>query len=205
MGFYDRYVLPWVLHLAMKKKDVALWRQRVVPAARGRVLEVGIGSGLNLPVYSPAVEAVWGLDPSAELLRMARKAAGTAPFAIELVNQSAEEIRFDDRHFDSVVTTWTLCSIPDPMQALGEMRRVLKPDGELHFIEHGLAPEPRVARWQRRLGPLWGRVSGGCNLDRDIERIIRGAGFHITQLETGYLLAGPRPLTYHYTGRARPA
>ena len=205
MGIYDRYVLPWVLHLAMKKKDVALWRQRVVPAARGRVLEVGIGSGLNLPFYSSAVAAVWGLDPSAALLRMARKAAGTAPFAIELVNQSAEEIRFDDRHFDSVVTTWTLCSIPDPMQALGEMRRVLKPDGELHFIEHGLAPEPRVARWQRRLGPLWGRVSGGCNLDRDMEGMIRGAGFHVTQLETGYLLKGPRPLTYHFTGRARPA
>lgn len=205
MGFYDRYVLPWVLHLAMKKKDVTEWRQRVVPAARGRVLEVGIGSGLNLPFYSSAVEAVWGLDPSAELLRMARKAAGTAPFAIELVNQSAEEIRFDDRHFDSVVTTWTLCSIPDPMRALGEMRRVLKPDGELIFIEHGLAPEPGVARWQRRLGPLWGRVTGGCNLDRDIERIIRGAGFHMTQLETGYLLTGPRPLTYHFTGRARPA
>lgn len=205
MGFYDRYVLPWVLHLAMKKKDVTEWRQRVVPAARGRVLEVGIGSGLNLPFYSSAVEAVWGLDPSAELLRMARKAAGTAPFAIELVNQSAEEIRFDDRHFDSVVTTWTLCSIPDPMRALAEMRRVLKPDGELIFIEHGLAPEPGVARWQRRLGPLWGRVTGGCNLDRDMDAMIRGAGFRMTQIETGYLLTGPRPLTYHFTGRARPA
>ncbi|MFQ5956026.1 MAG: class I SAM-dependent methyltransferase, partial [Kiloniellales bacterium] len=200
MGFYDRYVLPWVLHLAMKHKDVTRWRKRVVPAARGRVLEVGIGSGLNLPFYSSEVEAVWGLDPSEQLLRMARKAAGTAPFGIELVNRGAEEIPFDDDHFDSVLTTWTLCSIPDATKALEEMRRVLKPDGELIFIEHGLAPERRVAGWQRRLSPLWGRVTGGCNLDREMDAMIRGAGFAITRLETGYLIKGPRPLTYHYEG-----
>ncbi len=123
---------------------------------------------------------------------------------IELVNRGAEAMPFDDNGFDSVLVTWTLCSIPDVASALAEMRRVLKPDGELIFIEHGLAPEPRVAAWQHRLNPIWSRVAGGCNLDRGIDSLIAAAGFTVTGLETGYLVKGPRPLTYHYKGRARP-
>lgn len=148
--------------------------------------------------------AVCGLDPSEELLRFAGRAAADAPFGIELVNRGAEAMPFDDNGFDSVLVTWTLCSIPDVASALAEMRRVLKPDGELIFIEHGLAPEPRVAAWQHRLNPIWGRVAGGCNLDRGIDSLIAAAGFTVTGLETGYLIKGPRPLTYHYKGRARP-
>ncbi len=203
MGFYEKHFLPWLIHLGMKNKEVTRYRKRVIPVARGRVLEVGIGSGLNLPFYSADVEAVYGLDPSEQLLALARKAARKAPFDIEFVPRSAEEIPFDDETFDSVVVTWSLCSIADAPKALGEMRRVLRPDGELIFIEHGLSPEPRVEAWQNRLTPLWSRCAGGCNLNRRIDVLIRAAGFRITRLETGYLLKGPRPLTYHYQGRAR--
>ncbi len=203
MGFYQRHVLPWVIHLGMKTREATRYRKRVIPAARGRVLEVGIGSGLNLPFYSSGVEAVCGLDPSEKLLAMARKAARKAPFGVELVPRSAEDIPFDDKTFDSVVVTWSLCSIPGAPKALGEMRRVLRPDGELIFIEHGLSPEPRIEAWQNRLNPLWNRCAGGCNLNRPMDVLIRAAGFRITRLETGYLLKGPRPLTYHYEGRAR--
>jgi len=202
MGFYEKHVLPWVIHLGMKTREVTRYRKRVIPAARGRVLEVGIGSGLNLPFYSTEVEAVYALDPSERLLAMARKAARQAPFGTELVCRSAEEIPVDDKTFDSVVVTWALCSIADAPKALGEMRRVLRPDGELIFIEHGLSSEPRIAAWQNRLNPLWKRCAGGCNLNRPMDALIRAAGFRITRLETGYLLKGPRPLTYHYQGRA---
>ena len=136
MGFYRDRILPPFLHLSMRTREATRHRRQVVPAARGRVLEVGIGSGLNLPYYGPGVTAVYGLDPSAALLAMARKAARRAPFEIELVNRSAEDIPFDDDSFDSVVTTWTLCSIPDVLAALDEMRRVLKSGGEFLFIEH---------------------------------------------------------------------
>ncbi len=203
MGFYDRYVLPRLIHLSMRNKEAARHRRRVVPAARGRVLEIGIGSGLNLPFYAAEVTAVHGLDPSGELLSMARKAAGGVPFALEFVEGSAEAIPFDAASFDSVLTTWTLCSIPDASAALGEMRRVLKPGGALIFMEHGRSPERRVEAWQRRLTPLWTRVAGGCHLDRPIDALIRDAGFAIDRLETGYMVKGPRLMTYSYEGRAQ--
>lgn len=203
MAFYQRHILPWMLHLSMKHKDATRHRARVVPAARGRVLEVGIGSGLNLPFYRSEIEAVYGMDPSDKLLSMARKAAKGASFPVELINRSAEEIPFGDGAFDSVVTTWTLCSIPDASKALSEMRRVLKPDGELIFMEHGLSSEPPVQIWQDRLNPLWRRCAGGCNLNRRIDELIRAAGFAIGHLNTGYLVKGPRPLTYQYEGRAQ--
>jgi ubiquinone/menaquinone biosynthesis C-methylase UbiE len=195
-------MLPWLLHLAMKNREANRYRSRIIPAARGRVLEVGIGSGLNLPYYSREVESVTGVDPSATLLTMARKAARDLPFPITFLERGAERLAFEDRSFDSVVTTWTLCSIAQDALALGEMRRVLKPGGELIFIEHGLSPDPRVAAWQRRLNPLWNRCTGGCNLNRSIDRLIREAGFAIKRLETGYLIQGPRPMTFHYEGRA---
>ncbi len=205
MGLYRRYIFPWILHQTMKNKEAESHRARIIPTARGRVLEVGIGSGLNLPFYSRDVESLHGIDPAPELLAKAEKAARDLPFPIELSGVSAERMPFEDGAFDSVVTTWTLCSIPDPDMALAEMRRVLKADGELLFIEHGLASDPRVEAWQHRLNPLWTRCAGGCNLDRDIESLIRAAGFRITRLETGYLVKGPRPLTYHYDGRAARA
>jgi SAM-dependent methyltransferase len=203
MSFYADVVFPRILNLSMRSRHVTRWRARVVPAARGRVLEIGIGSGLNLGFYGRGVEALCGVDPADRLLAMAGKAARDAPFAVDLLRRGAEALPFDAKSFDSVVTTWTLCSIPDVSSALTEMRRVLKPGGELIFIEHGLAPEPRVAAWQRRLGPLWRRCSGGCHLERKMDELIRHAGFAITHLDTGYLVPGPRPLTYSYRGRAR--
>jgi ubiquinone/menaquinone biosynthesis C-methylase UbiE len=203
MGLYGTHILPRLLHHAMKNREVSEHRKRILPAARGRVLEIGIGSGLNLPFYSGDVSSVTGVDPSRELLTMARKVAPAMPFAVELVDRGAEDLPFDDRSFDSVVTTWTLCSIPEARDALGEMRRVLKPDGELIFMEHGLSPDRRVSDWQRRLNPLWNRVAGGCNINRRIDLLVREAGFAIGHLETGYLIKGPRPLTYQFEGRAK--
>ncbi len=202
MGLYQSYLLPRLLHLAMKNREVSDQRKRILPTARGRVLEVGIGSGLNLPFYSSDVTSVTGVDPSRALLAMAHRAAPAVPFAVELVERGAEDLPFEDRSFDSVVTTWTLCSIAEARDALGEMRRVLKPGGELIFMEHGLSPDRRVAAWQRRLNPLWQRIAGGCNLDRPIDLLVREAGFAIGHLETGYLIKGPRPLTYQFEGRA---
>lgn len=204
MGFYTDRLLPHLLHLAMRAPPIAKLRQRVVPAARGRVLELGMGSGLNLPLYGPEVERVVGVDPSERLLAMARRAAEESPLSLAFEAGSAEALPFEAGSFDTVVSTWTLCSIPDAAKALAEARRVLAPGGRLLFIEHGLAPESSVARWQDRLNPLWRRCAGGCNMNRAVDQLVRSAGFAFETLETGYLVSGPRPLTYHYTGAARP-
>jgi ubiquinone/menaquinone biosynthesis C-methylase UbiE len=204
MGIYSQYVLPRLINLAMQNTLAAAEREQYVPLASGKALEVGIGSGLNIPFYSPNVESLVGVDPSGALWHMARRRAELAPFPIEHLRLSGECIPAEDTTFDTVVTTWTLCTIPDPRKALAEMRRVLKPDGRLIFIEHGLAPERKVQVWQNRLNPLWKRIAGGCNLNRMIETLIADAGFHIVQLETGYL-KGPKPPSFLYRGLARPA
>lgn len=179
-----------------------LQRAKVIPAARGRVLEVGVGSGLNLAFYDPErVERVHGIDPAPEMLRMAEKAAGEARIPVELVPGGGEEIPFDDRSFDTVVITYTLCTIPEPVEAVREMARVLRPGGRLLFCEHGLAPDERVRRWQRRVQPLWGRLGGGCQLDRDIPALLRAGGLRVASLETMYL-PGWRPATFNYWGEA---
>ena len=205
LGFYDRHILPGLLHLVMKSRAVTRQRRDVIPAAAGRVLEIGVGSGLNLPHYGAPARAVYGLDPAAPLLARARRTRRQATIPVALLGASAENIPFAEASFDSIVSSWTLCSIPDPERALREMRRVLKPGGCFHFIEHGLAPAPGVARWQHRLTPLWRRCAGGCHLDRDIAGLIRAAGFAVSTMETGFLIAGPRPLTYHYKGLAQRA
>lgn len=173
-----------------------------VPHARGDVLEVGIGSGLNLPFYSAEVHRVYGLDPSPELQKMARKRMARQAIKVEFLLQSAEDdLPLSDKSIDTVVMTWTLCSIPDPVKALRQMKRVLKPDGRLIFIEHGRAPDSRVAAWQDRLNPVWKRIGGGCNLNRKTDELLVGAGFRIDELRTTYL-PGPRPMTYTYQGFA---
>ena len=203
MGFYQRFIVPPMIALVMKTREATRYRRKVVPGVQGRVLEIGIGSGLNLPFYSDAVSAVVGLEPSPELLAMARKRAGKAPFATELVNAPAEDMPFESASFDTVLTTWTLCSIGEPLVALSEMRRVLKPVGRLVFVEHGLARSRGVIAWQNRLNPLWRRFSGGCNLNREIDRLIEDGGFAIAELTTEYM-KGPKPLTFTYAGFARP-
>ena len=203
MGLYRRFVLPRLINLAMKDKAAEARRLELIPRATGAVLEVGIGSGLNLPFYSSAVTHVHGIDPSPELLSMARGKIENLSYTVELVCQSAEQLPLDSGSMDTVVTTWTLCSIPDPGMALREMKRVLRPGGILLFVEHGASPDPRVAAWQRRINPIWRRVAGGCNLNRKIDELIKTAGFNIAQLQTTYL-PGPRPMTYTYEGCACP-
>jgi len=204
VDFYARWILPRLLDLAMRNKEATRYRSALVPQARGRVLEVGVGSGLNLPFYGPDVERLTALDPSEPLLRMARGRARAAPFPVEFLARSGEDIPLPDGSVDTVVVTWTLCSISDPRKALSEMRRLLKPGGTLLFAEHGLAPDAGVRAWQHRLNPAWRRVAGGCNLNRDTEQLLRRSGFDIVKLDTGYANA-PRPLGYMYVGHARPA
>ncbi len=202
MGLYARYVLPTVVHLACSSSSNMRQRTKLVPLARGRVLEVGIGSGLNLPFYdADRVSGVWGLDPSEELTARAREAAEQAPFDVEFVTAGSEQIPLDTASFDTVVVTYTLCTIPDAVAALREMARVLKPGGRLLFCEHGVAPDAGVRRWQDRLDPIWSRLGGGCRLNRDIPDLIRQGGFEVTGLETMYI-PGWRPASFNYWGAA---
>jgi len=203
MGFYDDVILPRLVHLAMRNARLLRYRERVAAAAQGRVLEIGIGSGLNLPFYSPAVSEVLGLEPSARLIAMAQRAADESAQRVRLVEGSAEAIPLDAQSVDSVVTTWTLCSIPNAGAALAEMRRVLRPGGRLLFVEHGRAPDASVCAWQNRLTPLWRRLAGGCHLNRPIRAMIEDAGFAIDHLQAGYM-AGPKAFTFMSEGAARP-
>lgn len=204
MSLYGRYVLPALIDLAMRSKVARVERARYVPAAGGDVLEIGVGSGLNIPIYGPSVRKLLALDPSHELLRMARRRARAAAFPVEFLPGLAEAVPLPDVSVDTVVTTWTLCTIPDPARALREMRRVLRPGGRLVLIEHGRAPDPVVARWQDRLTPAWRRVAGGCHLNRPIGWLLEEGGFATAGLECGYV-KGPRVVGYFYRGVIRPA
>jgi ubiquinone/menaquinone biosynthesis C-methylase UbiE len=201
MGVYERWIVPRLLDLAMRNRALDHYRQRTIETAQGLVLEVGVGSGVNLPLYGPAVTHVFGLDPSTELLRLASRRAADLVIPVSLLRASAEDLPLADAVFDTIVMTWTLCSIPNPIAALTEMRRVLRPGGRLIFVEHGLSPEIRTARWQRRLTPYWKRISGGCHLNRKTDDLIRAAGFQIDAVETGYM-TGPKPWTFMYHGSA---
>lgn len=202
MGLYDRHILPHLIDFACGMGAVMKARSQLVPQARGRVLEIGIGSGLNLSFYDPQrVEVVVGVDPSADMQRLARERAARCQVPVEMIALELGQIQAEDASFDDIVCTFTLCTIPDALAALKEMRRVLKPGGRLLFCEHGLAPDLPVVRWQKRLTPLWKPLAGGCHLDRDIPALIGAGGFHIRELSTGYL-KGPRPMTHVYRGWA---
>jgi ubiquinone/menaquinone biosynthesis C-methylase UbiE len=201
MSFYSRYLLPRLINYAMTYEEVTRLRRARVPDASGDVLEVGIGSGLNLPFYSGAVTKLYGVDPSAELLAMAKVNAAGAGFPVELLQQKANGLPLDDDSIDTAVVTWSLCSIDDPAAVLSEMRRVLRPGGAFIFIEHGLSPDIGVRRWQNRLTPVWRRLAGGCHLNRKVDDLLVAAGFDITQMNTGYM-PGPKVTTYIYEGQA---
>ena len=202
MGVYQEYVVPHLVNLAMRNRQLAPYRERTIRKAEGRVLEIGVGSGLNLPLYTSRATELLGLDPHPRLLAMASGKPRSVPS--KLIEGSAESIPLDDDSVDTVVSTWSLCTIPNVVTALAEIRRVVKHDGQLLFVEHGLASEERVRKWQDRLTPVWKRVAGGCHLNRPIASLVEDAGFRISKMETGYM-PGPRPMTFTYEGSARPA
>ncbi|WP_201550023.1 class I SAM-dependent methyltransferase [Psychrobacter fjordensis] len=203
MNPYERFLLPKLIDVACSAGNVMKARSKIVPQAIGEVLEVGIGSGLNLPFYdAKRVSSIVGIDPAAQMQTLARKRASDISIPVEVIAVDVQGIHADTDRFNTIVMTFTLCSIDDPVSALQEMARVLKPDGRLLFCEHGLAPDLSVERWQHRLTPFWKPIAGGCHLDRDIPALIRAGGFAIDELSEAYL-PGPRPMSYVYSGVAK--
>lgn len=203
MSFYGTCIVPHLVHLAMRNRRLLPYRERTISAAEGTVLEIGIGSGLNLPFYGSGVKDIIGLEPAPRLLSMARHEAHRVSLPVKFIEGSAESIPLESESVDTVVTTWTLCTIPAVAQAIDEMRRVLKPSGQFLFVEHGLAPDAGVRKWQDWLTPSWKRIGGGCHLNRPIRSLIEQNGFRLTQLETGYM-QGPKPMAFLYQGSAKP-
>ena len=203
MGFYDRNILPLVLNAAMGTKPIRYQRRKVVPRASGRVLEIGFGAGHNLPFYDASkVTHLWALEPSPEMRERAAERVSQSPIELEFIDLPGEQIPLDSESADTVLITYTLCTIPDAMKALGEMRRVLKPGGSMIFCEHGEAPDESVRRWQNRLTPLWKSLCGGCHLGRPIPQMIRDGGWRVDNLETMYLPGTPRFAGFNYWGSA---
>ena len=203
MGFYDNHILPRVINCACGTKPIRKQREKVVPRASGTVLEIGIGTGLNLPYYDPQkVERLIGLDPSEKSWELAGARAAHLDFDVEFIGLPGEEIPLDQDSVDTVLVTYALCTIPDPVTALRGMARVLRPGGQLIFCEHGRAPDPEVVSWQDRINPLWRKLLGGCNLNRDIPGVLRAAGFVVADLEQRYLPGTPRFGGYNYWGCA---
>jgi ubiquinone/menaquinone biosynthesis C-methylase UbiE len=203
MGFYDTYLLPKLVHHACGQKPAMKQREKIVPLAVGRVLEVGIGSGLNIPFYDPEkVDHLWGIDPSREMWAIARKNAREHHLDAEFIESSADSIPLDDNSADTVVMTYTMCTIPDVPAALVEIRRVLKPGGKLFFCEHGESPDAGVRLWQNRVNPLWKLLAGGCNLNRPVSRLLEDSGFKSGDLQTMYI-PGWKPACFNYWGSAR--
>ncbi|MGB2260101.1 MAG: class I SAM-dependent methyltransferase [Porticoccaceae bacterium] len=203
MGFYDKYILPHFLNCACGSKPIVYQREKVVPMAEGLVLEVGIGSGLNIPFYdSTKVDKILGLDPSEELNRMALKVAADKGIPVEFILGGAEAIPLPDNHVDTVLVTYTMCTIPEVATANKEILRVLKPQGKMIFCEHGLAPDANISKWQNRIDPYWGKIAGGCHLNRNIPALIAEAGFEIESMEQMYLPSTPKFAGYNYWGTA---
>ncbi len=206
MGFYQQHILPRLIHGAMGQEQFLALRSSLVSTARGRVLEVGIGSGLNIPFYGREVTQVIGIDPSRALLDKARKTAVWSRCPVRLLEGRAETLPLASGSIDQVVMTWTLCSVADPIGTLSEIHRVLRPSGALLFIEHGQAPDSDagVQEWQELITPLWRRLTGNCHPNRRIDQLLTAAGLATKTLECGYLLKGPKALTFHYRGSAIP-
>lgn len=201
MSWYADHVLPRGINLVMAGKEFRRLRARHLAGVAGRVLEIGFGSGLNLPHYPAAVTELLAVDPATVGRKLARKRLAACSFPVEFVGLTGESLPMDGGSVDAVVSTWTLCTIPDVESALAEIRRVLRPDGRFHFLEHGLSPDSGVARWQHRLNPIQERFAGGCQLNRPMTSLIESAGFRTEGLDNFYM-KGPRPAAYMYAGVA---
>jgi ubiquinone/menaquinone biosynthesis C-methylase UbiE len=202
MDFYDRYVLPHLVDLACSPKPIRKQRQKIVPLAEGDVLEIGFGSGLNLPWYDPGkVRKVFGLEPSEGMRKKAAPAVAASGLDVEFIDLPGEEIPLESNSVDTVLVTYSLCTIPQPTLALEGMRRVLRPGGRLLYCEHGKAPDEAVCRWQNRLDPLWSTFAGGCHINKDIPALVRSGGFDIRSDERMYI-PGPKLVSYNFWGVA---
>lgn len=203
MGFYEQKILPKLINSACAAPPILKQREKVVPFAEGRILEIGMGSGLNLPFYNAdKVDMVFGLEPSRGMRDLAAPAAEAAPFEVRFLDLPGEEIPLEDNSVDSIVLTYTLCTIPDGPTALDQMRRVLKPGGKLLFSEHGKAPDAKVQKWQNRINPIWKIIGGGCHINKPIDTMISAAGFKMDNLETLYLPQTPQIFGFNYWGQA---
>ncbi len=206
MGFYSRHILPRLLNGAMSTKPISYQRRKVVPRAEGRVLEIGFGSGHNLPFYDASkVSHIWALEPAEEMRERAAERLAASTIPLEFLDLPGEQIPLDDNAADTVLVTYTLCTIPDVMSALAGMRRVLKPAGRMIFCEHGEAPDADVQRWQRRITPVWKMIGGGCHVGRPIPKLIEQSGFRIDDMDTMYLPGTPRFAGFNYWGSASKA
>ena len=202
MGLYDNYILPYLVNCACSPKPIRKQREKVVPLAEGDVLEIGIGSGLNLPYYDKRkVRRIFGLEPSKGMRRKAQPRVDEAGLDVEFIDLPGEQIPLEDDSVDTVLVTYSLCTIPDAVTALEGMRRVLKPGGRLIYCEHGTAPDESVRRWQERIDPVWSRFAGGCHINRDIPAIVEAGGFEITSDKRRYI-PGPRVVSYNFWGTA---
>ncbi len=203
MGIYSRYFGPKFVSCLCSAENIAAERERIVPLASGVVLEIGMGPGLNLPFYNPEiVTKVIGVDPSNAFLSLGEERRQASLIPLEIIQAPAEDIPLEDGSVDTAVITYTLCSVEDPMQALREVRRVLKPEGRVLFLEHGLSPELTVARWQHRLNPIWRKLAVGCNLNRPIADLLKQAGFQLQSVDEYYLASTPRPVGFLCRGIA---
>ena len=204
MGFYDKYILPKFLNCACGTKPINYQREKIVPLAKGIVLDIGIGSGLNIPFYNKSnIDRLYGLDPSEKLLKIAKPLAKKNELEIEFLQCGAESIPLPNQSIDTVLITYTMCTIPDIKLSNSEIMRVLKPEGKLLFCEHGLAPDKNIVKWQRRINPIWNKIAGGCNLNRDIPKLITSSGFKILDMEEMYLPSTPKFAGYNYWGIAK--
>ena len=204
LSFYDKYILPKLLNCACGSKPINYQRDKIVPLAKGIVLDIGIGSGLNIPFYNKSnIDHLYGLDPSEELLKIAKPLAKKNELEIEFLQCGAEAIPLPDQSIDTVLITYTMCTIPNIKLSNSEIMRVLKPEGQLLFCEHGLAPDKNIAKWQRRINPIWSKIAGGCNLNRDIPKLITSSGFKISNMEEMYLPSTPKFAGYNYWGVAK--
>jgi ubiquinone/menaquinone biosynthesis C-methylase UbiE len=201
MGFYEDQVLPRIVDLALSGKEFDRLRARVAGELAGDALEVGFGSGRNVPHYPPSIEKVVAVDPATVGRKLAAKRVAASPVTVDYVGLDGEDLPLEDASIDHVLTTWTLCTIPDVDRALGEIRRVLRPGGSLHFLEHGRSPDPKVAKWQDRLTPLHRRIAGGCHLNRPIDDLLVGSGLEVSRIDN-YYVRGPKAFGYMFEGLA---
>lgn len=204
MSFYREQVLPRVVDRALRGAELRAMRAEVAAGLRGTIVEIGFGSGLNVPVYPAEVAVVYAVDPAVVGRKLAARRVAASPAEVRYVGLDGQSLPLEDGSCDGALCTFTLCTVPDPARALAELRRVLKPAGTFHFLEHGLAPDEKVVRWQRRIDPVQSRLFDGCHLSRPHDRLVRDAGFTLESLEQRYV-KGPKPFSYFYSAVARPS